>query len=357
MLSLVYPLGVDRVDVTITEMGISNEKHGVRESGDASASNVTDDEMDLLPMFCQYEERTLLFCGWVNGITHVGQRLIEGAKDFRTALCKYAIEIGFEFVYVKNKKCRVTTVCSMRESKACLWRVHVSLESANNFFYIRTLHDKHTCGAAVRTSKNSRMSSNLVASLIVNEVRGNPQTCPIGVVRQFIDQYGLTIMYNHAWLGVEKARTTTFRDFSMSYDEIRWYMDIVMSTNLGNYLRLDSNHQSGRFKRFFVVFNASIQGFRHCRPLLFIDGTFLKGKYKDTLLITTVKDGDQGFFLLAMAIVDTETIDNWECFFMHLSNILLDEKLITFISDRNAGLLEALPKVLPTAYHYFISNT
>lgn len=88
----------------------------------------------------------------MNGITHVGQRFTGGAKDFRTALCKYAIEIGFEFVYVKNEKCRVTAVCSMRESKACLWRVHASLESANNFFYIRILHDEHTCGAAVRTS-------------------------------------------------------------------------------------------------------------------------------------------------------------------------------------------------------------
>ncbi|KAL7203345.1 hypothetical protein ACSBR2_016604 [Camellia fascicularis] len=270
MLSLVYPLGVDRVDVTITEMGISNEKHGVGESGDTTGYNTTDDEMDLLPMFCQHEKKTLLSCGWVNGITHVGHRFIGGAKDFRTALCKYAIEIAFEFVYVKNEKYRVTAVCSMRESKAYLWRVHVSLESANNFFYIKTLHDEHSCGAAVRTSKNSRMSSNLVAN-----------------------QYGLTITYNHAWLGVEKARTTTFGDFSMSYDEIRWYMDIVMSTNPGSYLRLDYNHQSGRFKRFFVAFNASIQGFRHCRPLLFIDGTFLKGKYKGTLLTATAKDRDQ----------------------------------------------------------------
>ncbi|KAL7162437.1 hypothetical protein ACSBR2_042847 [Camellia fascicularis] len=249
--SLVYPLGVDRVDVTITEMSISNEKHGVRESGDASGSNITDDEMDLLHMFCQHEERALLSCGWVNEITHVSQRFIGGAKDFRTALCKYAIEIGFEFVYMKNEKCRVTAMCLMRESKACLWRVHANLKSANNFFYIRTLHDKHTCEAAVCTSKNSRMSSNLVTSLIINEVRGNPRTCPIDVVRQFTNQYGLTITYNYAWLGVEKARTTSFGDFSMSYDEIRWYMDIVMSTNPDSYLRLDYNHQSGRFKRFF----------------------------------------------------------------------------------------------------------
>ncbi|KAL7265753.1 hypothetical protein ACSBR1_003519 [Camellia fascicularis] len=283
MLSLVYPLGVDRVDVTITEMGISNEKQGVGESWDATGSNTTDDEMDLLPVFCQHEERILLSCGWVNGITHVGQRFIGGAKDFRTALCKYAIEIGFEFVYVKNEKCRVTALCSMRESKACLWRVHASLESANNFFYIRTLHDEHTCGAAVRTSKNSRMSSNLVASLIVNEVRGNPQTRPIDVVRQFTDQYGLTITYNHAWLGVKKARTTIFGDFSMSYDEIRWYMDIVMSTNPG----------------IAVLYCLSME-------------LFLKGKYKGTLLTATAKDRDQGFSLLQwqLSIRRLQTVGN-----------------------------------------------
>ncbi|KAL7161560.1 hypothetical protein ACSBR2_042097 [Camellia fascicularis] len=219
MLSFVYLLGVDQVDVTITEMGISNEKHGVKELSEASGSNVIDDEMDLLPMFCQHKEMTLLSSRWVNGIAHVGQRFIGGAKDFRTVLCKYAIEIGFEFVYLKNEKCRVTTMCSIRESKGCLWRVYISLESANNFFYIRTLHDEHSCGAAVCTSKNSMMSSNLIVSLIINEVHVNPQTRAIDVVRQFTD--GLTIMYNHAWLGLEKARTTTFGDFSMSYDEIR----------------------------------------------------------------------------------------------------------------------------------------
>ncbi|KAL7206451.1 hypothetical protein ACSBR2_019213 [Camellia fascicularis] len=185
ILSLVYPLSVDRVDVTITEMGISNEKHRVRESGDASGSNVIDDEMDLLPMFCQHENG---FCCLVKNLLEV-QR-ISGLHYF---------------VYVKNEKCRVTAVCSMRESKGCLWRVHASLKRLYT---------------AIRTSKNSRMSSNLVTSLIVNEVRRNSQTHPIDVVRQFTDQYSLTITYNHAWFGVEKARTTTFGDFSMSYDEI-----------------------------------------------------------------------------------------------------------------------------------------
>ena len=67
--------------------------------------------MDLVPMF----KGLLLSFGWVNEIIHVSQRFVGGAKDFRTALCKDAIEIGFEFVYVKNDKCWVTTVCAIKD--------------------------------------------------------------------------------------------------------------------------------------------------------------------------------------------------------------------------------------------------
>ncbi|THF96653.1 hypothetical protein TEA_012066 [Camellia sinensis var. sinensis] len=38
--------------------------------------------------FVAMKKGLLLSSGWVNRITHVGQRFVRGAKDFRTALCK-----------------------------------------------------------------------------------------------------------------------------------------------------------------------------------------------------------------------------------------------------------------------------
>ena len=55
---------------------------------------------------------------------------------------------------------------------------------------------------------------------------------------------------------------------------------------------------TGRFKRLFVSFFGCINGFQFCRPLLFLDGTFLKGRYKGMLLAATAKDGNQGTKLL-----------------------------------------------------------
>ena len=50
-----------------------------------------------------------------------------------------------------------------------------------------------------------------------------------------------------------------------------------MRTNLGSVFELDVDESSGCFRRLFVAFHECLYGFQFCRPLLFVDGTFLKG--------------------------------------------------------------------------------
>ncbi|KAI5343656.1 hypothetical protein L3X38_011532 [Prunus dulcis] len=54
--------------------------------------------------------------------------------------------------------------------------------------------------------------------------------------------------------------------------------------------------------------------FKFCRPFLCLDGTFVKNKYKGHMLAATGKNGNQGFFPLAFAIVDSENEANWTWF-------------------------------------------
>ncbi|KAK9902428.1 hypothetical protein M0R45_001667 [Rubus argutus] len=50
-----------------------------------------------------------------------------------------------------------------------------------------------------------------------------------------------------------------------------------------------------------------IMGFGSCRPILFIDATFVKNKYKGQLIGATAKDANQGLYPVAFAIVDAES--------------------------------------------------
>ncbi|KAK9277119.1 hypothetical protein L1049_006658 [Liquidambar formosana] len=142
---------------------------------------------------------------------------------------------------------------------------------------------------------------------MVEVVRDKPLLSTVEVRRDFKRKYGLDIFATNTWMGIEKVRTCLYDDNSKSFDQLRWFIEESMRTNPGSKLVLDMDECSNQFKRFFASFYACIHGFTYCRPMLFVDDTFLKR----------------------------------------------DARLLTFISDRNNGLKLALPKNFLTAYHAY----
>ena len=62
------------------------------------------------------------------------------------------------------------------------------------------------------------------------------------------------------------------------------------------------------FDKFYVCLDACKRGFLDgCRPLIGLDGCFLKGYYKGGLLVVVAQDGNNAFYLIAFAIVESET--------------------------------------------------
>ncbi|XP_028114766.1 uncharacterized protein LOC114312683 [Camellia sinensis] len=194
-------------------------------------------------------------------------------------------------------------------------------------------------GRNVRTSKNPRISSDLALSTISEIMRDKPLTQQYEVVTILKRDYGLDVSYHMVWLGVEKAKVVIHEDHSLSFHQLRWYSDIVMGYNPRSYVNIDYNASSQQFCRFFVSFVACISGYNSCWPLLFLDGTFLKGKYKGQLFAATTKDRNN------------ETTTNWSWFLHELGKVVNGKRQITFISDRNLGLLETMPKMFPSAHH------
>ncbi|KAL6580481.1 hypothetical protein OROMI_008505 [Orobanche minor] len=62
----------------------------------------------------------------------------------------------------------------------------------------------------------------------------------------------------------------------------------------GSVVSLEANKNTKHFERVFISFKACLDGFKKCRPMLFIDRTFMIGRVKGTLLAATAKDGDNG---------------------------------------------------------------
>lgn len=75
---------------------------------------------------------------------------------------------------------------------------------------------------------------------------------------------------------------------------------------------------------------------RHCRPLIGLDGCFLKGVYGGQLLTAVGKDGNNQMFPIAFAVVEAETRDSWEWFVSLLLDDLntIQSRRWSFISDQ-----------------------
>ncbi|XP_028107974.1 uncharacterized protein LOC114306837 [Camellia sinensis] len=314
---------------------------------------IRDIPTDLLPTYCPNKSKTFLSAQWAFGITHVGQCFAGGASEFREILWKYAVERGVQFKYLKNDSVRITTVCKFAESTGCAWSVHARVLSSNGILCVKKLDSVHNCGAAVRTHTNPRTRSNLVSSVVADRVRAQPLMRPTDIVFDMKNDNGLDISYWVAWLGVEKARGEVYGDHVMSFDQLRWYSDSVMEKNPNSYINLEFHQQIGRFVRYFISFRACIDGFNHFQPLLFLDGMFLKGRFKGNLLAATAKDGNKGLFPVAFTIVDSENQQNWEWFLRNLKEVVGDRRTLTFISDRHAGLLQSMLIIFHSAHHAF----
>lgn len=126
------------------------------------------------------------------------------------------------------------------------------------------------------------------------EIASKPLMKPIEIVKDFKKYYGLDISYHSARYGKELARKRVHDDESMSYRHLTWYVGAVLSSNYGSHCTLECDPETSRFKWILISFHACIEGFKYCSPLLFLNGTFIKNKYKGHLLAAIGKNGNQG---------------------------------------------------------------
>ncbi|XP_025611972.1 uncharacterized protein [Arachis hypogaea] len=96
------------------------------------------------------------------------------------------------------------------------------------------------------------------------------------------------------------------------------------------------------FHRLFWTFSPCIKAFRHCKPLLSIDGTHLYGKYGGTLLLAIAQDGNSNILPIAFALVERENAESWTFFLSNLRSHVTPQEGLLVISDRHNGIKAAL---------------
>ncbi|XP_039135769.1 uncharacterized protein LOC120273201 [Dioscorea cayenensis subsp. rotundata] len=219
----------------------------------------------------------------------------------------------------------------------------------------------HICDGGIGTTAHPEASKKWVSERVIQKLKETPLYRAVDIQKDILRIHGVCLPCKHAWMGKEVARLVIYGSEVSSYDLLLWYADKVFATNSSSVVAIENDGE--RFKRgFFFSFGACLLGFKHvCRPLCFIDGTYLLAKYGRILLSATAKDGNKGLFHVAFTIVDNETDVNCTWFFAILGEALYSQdtydEIITFISDRSKGLVNAVTRVFPSSPHgYYLRH-
>jgi len=85
-----------------------------------------------------------------------------------------------------------------------------------------------------------------------------------------------------------------------------------------------------------------VEAFKHCRPVISVDATFLAGAYKGVLMIATAYDANNQLIPLGFGLTVGEKNDSWSWFLVHVRQVVIGPtRQVCMISDRHHGLLNA----------------
>jgi hypothetical protein len=173
--------------------------------------------------------------------------------------------------------------------------------------------------------------------------------CPDYALKAFIgaieENFGYTVGYGKAYQIKKKVLEHRWGTYEASCHNLPSLLHTIVQMNPGSYYDIKDYpcvEKLGKLvlQRSFLALGACIEAFKVCRPVICIDGTFLTGKYKGTILTVVAADSNNQLLPLAIAFAEGENGDSWYWFLERLKNRVVQD--VCVIHDRHKGILQAI---------------
>lgn len=139
----------------------------------------------------------------------------------------------------------------------------------------------------------------------------NPSFEPKSITCAIEENFKYKISYNKAYRAKQKALEIRWRRYEASYHNMLVLLLTICLRNPRGYYDLKMYpwaQKPGKqvLQRSFLALGAFIEAFTHRRPAICIDGTFLTGRYKCTILTAIAADGNWQLLLLVIFFMEKE---------------------------------------------------
>ncbi|XP_052726188.1 uncharacterized protein LOC128194667 [Vigna angularis] len=269
-------------------------------------------------------------------------------NEFTDAIRTYALSNGRSLKFIKNDKKRISVKCLGGRGN-CKWYAYCSFRTDVSAWQLRKVFDVHNCS---RDFNVKLMTSKWLSERMEKTVRENPTMKVMDIRDKVTRKWNVGISRNMVFRARAMARDKVEGSFKDQYRRLHDYGHELLKTNPGTTVQIKVDNSNGEviFQRFYACLKACKDSFICCRPIIGLDGCFLKSKYGGELLTAVGRDGNDQMMPIAYAIVEVENKDSWTWFLEHLIEDLGGAAVCagcTFISDQQKGLLPAIQDLLP----------
>ncbi|XP_065871778.1 uncharacterized protein [Euphorbia lathyris] len=323
--------------------------------------SLSDSSDDGNPNFEEFNEVT----GMADPKLSLGMRF-SNVYVYRKALKEWAVKQGFDYKLSRNTKTTVTAICKQK----CGFKVHASSMRRTRTFQIKTFKPKHECP---RDNVNRLVGSAYIAEKYMSDLRENKDWSVEAMQMKIQRELGTEVRPSKCYRARRRAAKHFEGDLTLQYKWLYDYAEMIKVANPGSLIKIQTELQflehTGEassstaipreivvFQYMYVRFTAQKQGyFAGMRPLIGLDGCFLKSPMGGQLLCAVARDGNENMFPLAIGCVDIECKASWQWF---LELLVSDfgtpqETKWVFMSDQQKGLVEAMNTVMPGIEHRF----
>ncbi|XP_050918592.1 uncharacterized protein LOC127136029 [Lathyrus oleraceus] len=193
-----------------------------------------------------------------------------------------------------------------------------------------------------------KLDSDLIWNSIKSLINSDASLKVKHIIAHIRETFNYTISCKKAWISKNKVIAAIYGNWETSYNDLPQWL-LVMKTFLpGTIIELETlpifsnegTQISGArvFHRLFGAFQPCIKGFAFCKPVVQVDGTWLYGKYRGTLLMVVAQDGNRNIFPITFALVEGETGEAWSFFLRNLRMHVTSQPNLCLISDRHESI-------------------
>ena len=158
--------------------------------------------------------------------------LFSSKEKLKMAVTIWSLHKNKEFKVVTSTKSLWVVRCKFYNLLGCMWFLQ-GRQVGDKFWKIGKYVENHRCETEGLSSGHANLNTNLIASLLLNQIRKNPKFLVVDVISKVHENFVHQVTYRKAWLGRQRAFELVYGDFEKSFSDLPKFFAALQHFNHG----------------------------------------------------------------------------------------------------------------------------